>query len=55
MPVDTFTKKCQNKEKEITMKRSNVKKSQSKKTFKKGMRTNAKNVQPTPQRGGYRL
>lgn len=37
------------------MKRQNVSRHASKKSFKKGMRTQKKNLMPAPQRGGYRL
>lgn len=37
------------------MKRSHLKKSTSNKNFKKGMKTNIKNIVPAPTRGGYRL
>lgn len=40
---------------EVLMKRSHVSRHASKKSFKKGMRTQKKNVAPAPQRGGYRL
>lgn len=42
-------------EMEKTMKRQNVSRKSSKRSFKKGMRTQVKNLMPAPQRGGYRL
>lgn len=40
---------------EDSMKRQHISKSSSKRSFKKGMRTQKKNLMPAPQRGGYRL
>lgn len=37
------------------MKRKHLSHKKSNKTFKKGMRTQRKNVTPAPSRGGYRL
>ena len=37
------------------MKRKKMSYHKSNKVFKKGMRTNRKNVTPSPSRGGYRL
>lgn len=37
------------------MKRKHLSSRKSNKNFKKGMRTNKKNVTPPPSRGGYRL
>ncbi len=56
MPTDTnLNKMCQNNNLGVTMKRKklNVRKSNSK--FKQGMRTNVRNVQKQPSRGGIRL
>lgn len=37
------------------MKRKHMSRHLSKKTFKRGMKTQRKNIQPPPSRGGYRL
>lgn len=37
------------------MKRKKLSQKRSKKTFKKGMKTNVRNVQKQPSRGGIRL
>lgn len=36
-------------------KRTKLSRKKSNKIFKKGMKTNLKNIMPAPQRGGYRL
>jgi len=37
------------------MKRKHMSRRHSKKSFKRGMKVQRKNIQPAPQRGGYRL
>ena len=37
------------------MKRKHMNRRHSHKNFKKGMRTNKRNISPAPSRGGYRL
>lgn len=56
MPIDRIQSFNKNKtKKETIMKRSKMSRHSSKKTFRKGMKTQRKNLQPAPQRGGYRL
>lgn len=43
------------KQRRTPVKRSKMTKSSSSKSFKKGMKTNTKNLAPAPTRGGYRF
>ncbi|QXP08100.1 MAG: hypothetical protein [Arizlama microvirus] len=57
MPIDTSTSVNYNKhiKQEKLMKRSKMSHHKSNKVFKKGMRTQKRNIAPAPSRGGYRL